>query len=448
MAKILLVEPGYCNKYPPLGLMKISSYHKIRGDSVTFVKGKSLPLAKERWDRIYVSTLFTFYWSQTVDTINFYKNSVPSYSDVWVGGVLATLMEKQLHEVTGARIFAGLLNSPGDLGFKDQIVVDQLVPDYSIIAETDHKYSLDDAYIGYATRGCPNRCGFCAVSRLEPDFLHYLPLKKQVQGIEEMYGPKQNLILLDNNVLASDNFEQIIEDIIDLGFGRGAKLGLKMRRVDFNQGIDGRLLNQEKMKLLAKIALRPLRIAFDHISMKDQYIHNIRLASEYGILHLSNYVLFNYKDTPEDFYQRLRINCELNEELGTKIYSFPMKFVPLDAKDRSYIGENWHWKLLRGVQCILLVTRGLVSPKLEFFEAAFGRTPEEFVQIALMPEKYIIQRELHKNNGAAEWLELYKKMKPGQIDDFLNIATHNTISKESLMGVKSTNLRRFLKHYI
>ncbi len=284
MAKILLVEPSYRNKYPPLGLMKISSYHKIRGDSVTFVKGKSLALAKESWDRIYVSTLFTFYWSQTVDTINFYKNSVPSCSDVWVGGVLATLMEKQLHKETGARIFAGLLNSPGDLGFKDQIVVDQLVPDYSIIAETDHKYSLDNAYIGYATRGCPNRCGFCAVSRLEPDFLHYLPLKKQVQGIEEMYGPKQDLILLDNNVLASDNFEQIIGDIVDLGFERGAKLGLKMRKVDFNQGIDGRLLDRDKIKLLAKIALRPLRIAFDHISMKDQYIQNIRLASEFGIV--------------------------------------------------------------------------------------------------------------------------------------------------------------------
>jgi hypothetical protein len=100
------------------------------------------------------------------------------------------------------------------------------------------------------------------------------------------------------------------------------------------------------------------------------------LASQCGIQHLSNYVLYNYTDTPEDFYQRLKLNIQLNNELGTRIYSFPMKYIPLGAKDRSYIGTHWNRQYIRGVQCILLATHGMVSPNAVFFRAAFGNSQE------------------------------------------------------------------------
>ena len=58
--KVLLVEPNYKNKYPPMGLMKISTYHKMLGDDVRFVKGLDPDVDAEVWDRIYVTTLFTF----------------------------------------------------------------------------------------------------------------------------------------------------------------------------------------------------------------------------------------------------------------------------------------------------------------------------------------------------------------------------------------------------
>ena len=70
---ILLVEPGYKTKFPPLGLMKISAYHKLLGDNVTFVKGISSKVAYKYWDRIYVTTLFTYNWAITIDTIKHYK---------------------------------------------------------------------------------------------------------------------------------------------------------------------------------------------------------------------------------------------------------------------------------------------------------------------------------------------------------------------------------------
>ena len=71
MRRILLVEPGYRNKYPPLGLMKISSYHKLAGDEVHFVKGRIASHREANWDRVYVSTLFTFFWSETLRTIQY-----------------------------------------------------------------------------------------------------------------------------------------------------------------------------------------------------------------------------------------------------------------------------------------------------------------------------------------------------------------------------------------
>ena len=295
MRHILLVEPSYQNKYPPLGLMKISTYHKLKGDFVQFVKGCNPSLHDKRWDRIYISTLFTFYWKKTIDTIKYYIKSVDSSKNIFVGGVMATLLSDEIQSELGVTVLQGLIDRPGILGSGDHYVVDNLIPDYKILDETDYEYGLNDSYIAYATRGCPNQCKFCAVRKIESKFVHYVCLKKQIRGLEEIYGTKKDLTLLDNNVLASKHFEKIINDILELGFEKGAKFNNKLRRLDFNQGLDARLLTPEKISLLAKTPIKPMRIAFDFIEMKDIYTSQVNLAYDNGILDLSNYVLYNYK---------------------------------------------------------------------------------------------------------------------------------------------------------
>ena len=450
MRRILLVEPGYRNKYPPLGLMKLSTYHKLKGDYVQFVKGLDAKFCQEKWHRIYVSTLFTFEWAITLKTIQYYINSVESLSDIFVGGVTATLLGDEIERETGVRVIRGLLDQPGILDQGDRLRIDELIPDYQILDDIEYHYSLKDSYLAYSTRGCPNNCAFCAVNQIEPQFVHYLPMRKHIMGIEEVYGPKCDLTLMDNNVLASNSFEQIIDDICSLGFYRGAKFGptKRMRKVDFNQGTDARYLTPEKMALLAKTAIKPLRIAFDHIEMKEVYISKIRLAHEYGLLDLSNYVLYNYLDTPADFYERLRINVELNEELGTKIYSFPMKFVPLDAKDRSFVGKHWSRRLLRGIQCILVVTRGLVGLRQGFFEAAFGSSPEEFIRIAMMPDEYIIQRHKYSNNGALDWQKTFDSLSKTEKATFQDMVGDNKVKESDISKTSSRKIKKLLAHYI
>lgn len=132
------------------------------------------------------------------------------------------------------------------------------------------------------TRGCTRRCPFCVVYVIEPEYIKYIPLKQQIAKVNEKYGEKKDLLLLDNN---------IIDEIKDIGFHNGAKLNDRKRHVDFNQGIDLRLLTKGRMKKLAEIPVKPLRIAFDRYGLKDSYVKVIRLAAECGIKYLSNYMM-------------------------------------------------------------------------------------------------------------------------------------------------------------
>jgi hypothetical protein len=428
--------------------MKISTYHKLRGDHVEFVKGRSSEFRQQRWDRIYVATLFTFFWKETIRTVRYYAASAKERSNVLVGGVMATLMKEELEAETGVSAMPGLLDERQALDDDSKYVVDHMIPDYSLLDSIEYEYPIRDAYIGYATRGCPNQCSFCAVNRLEPKFIHYCPIKRQVRGIEEIFGPKKDLLLLDNNVLASKDFRRIIGEILTLGFERGAKFGGRLRVLDFNQGLDARRLSRTKMRLLAETCIRPLRLAFDTLSMRKRYEDCVRVARDCGVLKIGTYVLFNYLDGPESFYKRLKISAELNKSLGTKISSFPMKYIPLNAKDRTYVGRRWNRQLLRGVQCILLATRGIVSPRLDFFEAAFGGSVEEFIKIAMMPEQYIIYRREYEMNGARDWRRLYDQLTTNQREDLLEVVSKGRVTEEAVVRAKTKRLKALLTHYV
>lgn len=417
MENVLLVEPGYRNKFPPLGLMKLATFHRRRGDYVRFVKGQSAAIRALSWDRIYITTLFTFEWKRSVETIRFYARAEGS-PRVVVGGIMASLHTEQLREAVRAEVVPGLLEDAGVLGYAGAGSIDDLVPDYSILEDIEYEYPVADAYFVHATRGCVRRCGFCAVPVIEPKYQSYLPIRDQVQAIEERHGPMKDLILMDNNTLASPHFARIVDDIESLGYGRGARLGSKPRYVDFNQGLDARLITREKMALLGRLNVRPVRFAFDTIEMREEYEQAMRWAADEGFIRLSNYVLWNCEDTPEDFYQRLRINIDLNQELGTQIFSFPMRFSPVERTDRKYIGPNWTWRHVRGVQCILTATRGVVGIGRDFFLRAFGATPAEFLELISMPEAYIMYRDEHEEGDAAEWRALFRRLSPDQKIEF------------------------------
>ena len=134
-----------------------------------------------------------------------------------------------------------------------------------------------------------------------------------------------------------------------LNLGNNKEIQLQ-RRVDFNQGVDARLINKVNIAELSRLEIKPLRIAFDDIKFENEYRRAVWLAADAGIKTLSYYILYNYRDTPRDFYRRLRNNIELNSEFKakrykTRIWSFPMRYSPVfgvESKGRKYIGKNWN----------------------------------------------------------------------------------------------------------
>lgn len=611
--RILLIEPGYKNKYPPIGLMKISTFHRRLGDDVRLYKGdikafiineivdecisrlansddsiewqckrsqiiqfiqrknmalyddgkilnsSNWPLIEENlryyrtsyikktyssyltWDRVYITTLFTFHWKITVDTINLCKNLVKDLKDIWVGGVMATLIPKELERATGIKPFKGLLNKPFQLDKRSQAIVDKQPLDYSILDEIDYEYPFSDAYFTYMTKGCKNRCPFCAVPKLEPEFEAKIPTIRKFNYIKERFGDQKNLCLMDNNVLASECFEGIINEIKRMGFYKGAtfteynKLEISMRNlkkgindraylrrsyklihelldrikgdaaqeyydildeyrllkletvtkenlieaythldkyyeryrgkgtglryVDFNQGVDCRYVTEDKMRLMSEIPIRPLRIAFDSLKHERKYRYAIELAAENKIREFSNYILYNYKDTPDELYRRLEINMEMCEELDVNIYSFPMKYIPIKgeaSKNRSYTGPHWNKKFIGAIQAILNVTKGIVAPPSRngdgdnFFKKAFGKDLDEYHQILYMPETYIVYRKLfEKDLGyTADWIKLFNSVQGLKEYDKLESMIHDNSFANVNGHFNSKKIGEIIKHYL
>ena len=434
--KILLVEPGYKNKYPPLGLMKIAQYHGPRGkrDDVRFIKGEDKSVLGTAWDRIYITTLFSFEYERIATSIDFALQVANGHADkIFVGGIATSLMHERFqHEPRwhGIRFIKGLLSSSPATSLKLDdfseelysddtagLPIEDLVPDYSILRQIDYVYPVRDAYFAYTSRGCIRKCGFCGVPKLEGPQRDTDSLTGLVKAIDELYGVKKDLLLMDNNVVASARFREIVAEIRDLGFVPGAKIRRAheripvQRRVDFNQGVDARILCKDPMYLreLATICLKPLRIAFDHLGLRKPYETAVRYAHEFGLTELSNYMLYNFHDSPADLFERMRLNVALNEELGVRIWSFPMRFQPTDRPDRGHVGKNWTRFQLRSMQIILQATHGIVSGAPEFFRRAFGDTAEEFEKTLLHPHDYTFNREWYERHDEKEELYSYRE---------------------------------------
>lgn len=446
---------------------------------------------------------------------------------------MASILADRVEAATGIKPHVGTLDTPGELDPDNDMIIDTLPLDYSILEEIDYQYPASNAYFAYMTRGCVNKCPFCAVPKLEPIYKEFLPVSEQVKIAEEQYGAKRDLLLMDNNVLASCRFNDIIEDIKAAGFSsndtyvapnqyeiaiKNLRQGLndkgyikscvkqyrkliekygaekmqdvydllsdrylleehtatkeaildtydvlkpyfeefyankpKKRYVDFNQGIDSRLINDENMEKLAEIPIRPVRIAFDHWSLREKYEEAVRTAVRHGHTSLSNYILYNFNDEPIELYWRLKLNVDLCEELGASIYSFPMKYHPIEDPDyfsnRDYIGEHWNRKFIRTIQAILNSTKGKVGKGHDFFCKAFGANEEEFFKLLYMPEAMIIYRFYFEELGMTDrWWHDFTSLTQEEEQQIKPIIERNVFTNIDEMDLLPA-VRKVLEYY-
>lgn len=305
--KILLVEPKkskkYHTTYPPLGLLKLAVYHKRRGDFIRLVNGPQDDGYSP--DLIYITSLFTYAWEPVHEVIRFYSKKYKR-ARIIVGGIYATLCSDHLMETFGDRIeiYKGIMEE-----------IEDMLPDYSLVPQWK-------ASIVFSSRGCIRKCPFCAVPVLEPIFKP----KRSIRHL--IYPGHKKVILWDNNILASPYWEDIFNELKELNLD-----------VDFNQGLDARLLDEKIALKLRGLKIPLFRLAYDTNGVKNAVKGAIARLKGVGIRgrRILVYCLFNTPgDTPEGFLERIK------NLLDWGVVAYPMRFEPLEPGPKNtYISPNW-----------------------------------------------------------------------------------------------------------
>jgi len=276
---------GRRRPFPNLALMKLSAYHKARGDEVWLNFPLCLP------DIEYASCVFS--WNR-----------------------------QRISRLSNSAIIGG---SGVDTKAELAIEVEHIMPDYTLYPNVD--FSL-----GFTSRGCIRKCPWCVVPAKEGGIQAWTT-------IYEFWDRRHKEIkLLDNNILASPNWNETAEILIK-----------EQVRTDFNQGLDIRLVDDEVAHQLAKIRTKKLRFAFDHISIEPQVREGIGLLLKAGIKprHLSFYVLIGFNGDPG--IDRMKLLQTYGVDVYPMIYKGEDGKEPLMSKEslqeiRAVLGiDNLFW---------------------------------------------------------------------------------------------------------
>ncbi|MBU2704093.1 hypothetical protein Ga0466249_005246 [Sporomusaceae bacterium BoRhaA] len=263
-------------KLPNLALMKLSTWHKAQGDNVTLIspddvlKGSNLFVIP---DKIYAALVFDG------------NVSKQSKANMKIAKKLAA---------TGIQIGG----TGWDLKSALPPEIESMKPDYEL-------YGIDYGF-GFTARGCIRNCKFCVVPRKEG------MIREVAMPVELMNPKSKELILLDNNFLASSLWREKSQQIIDMRI-----------KVDFTQGLDIRLVDSEKAEYLAAMKHRKrIHFAFDSLQTEKEVRHGIELLLSQGINHdrLSFYVLVNFNSNIEQDLKRIAILDEYGVNSFVMIY--------------------------------------------------------------------------------------------------------------------------------
>lgn len=261
------------HNFPNLPLMKLSAWHKARGDTVEWYEPLLHGFPNEPLDRVYMSKVFGDEYSPDysyyVNAKKVIKGGTGYHISIENG---KEIFDKENHN-----------NLPDD--------VEHIYPDYSLYPQ----YCKDTAY-GFLTRGCCNNCSFCIVSKKEGVCSH------KVADLSEFWRGQKNIVLLDPNLLACKDHLDLLQQLAD-----------SKARVEFTQGLDARFINDENLEILKNINIKMLHFAFDFMKFEKQIIRGLSLAKEKLDITDRNaivYILTNYDTTiEEDLYRIQKIRA-------------------------------------------------------------------------------------------------------------------------------------------
>jgi hypothetical protein len=284
--KIGLIDVDGHN-FPNIPLMKLSAWHKAQGDSVEWYQ----PMLSGHMDKVYMSKVFSF----TPD----YQYFVDADEVIKGGsGYCITLTEggREVYDTSKDK------NLPYE--------VEHTYPDYSIYPElTGYGKPLkQQTAFGFLSRGCPRGCSFCHVKAKEGQRAY------KVADLTEFWSGQGNIVLCDPNLLACKEHMDLLQQLAD-----------SKAKVNLNQGIDIRLVNDTNLELIKKIRLNGIHLAFDRWQDKDIVEPRLRaFAEKTGFTRnrgrVMVYILCNYDTTLEQDLYRIQLCRELNFSPYPMIY--------------------------------------------------------------------------------------------------------------------------------
>lgn len=287
--KIGLIDLDNTGKFPNLALMKISGYYKSKGHEVEWYK----PLFAGNYDKVYVSKVFS--WSRD------YPYAIQA-KEIIYGGVAYSLENELSDEI------------------------EHTYPDYTL-----YSYVKNTAY-GFLTRGCPRQCSFCNVSK------HQGTLSHKVADLKEFWDGEKEIKLLDPNILACKDWEELFKQLVE-----------SKAWIDFTQGLDVRLLTKKMAEYLNKMKIKQIHFAWDQ--MDNQVYKKLKEVREwlnYDVRKLRVYMLVNYNTTlEEDLYR-------VNKLRGLEYTPYIMRYKDYNCKNVKLEKGNIYNKLARWCNNMML----------------------------------------------------------------------------------------------
>lgn len=227
------------HNFPNLPLMKISAWHKAQGDTVEWY----YPISGH-FDKVYMSKVFSF----SAD----YIYPIDADEVVKGGSGYCISLENGKEKYDKSK----------DADLPDE--VEHIYPDYSL-------YGIEDTAYGFLTRGCPRGCDFCHVKTKEGQRSY------KVADLDEFWRGQKHIELLDPNTLACNEWKDVLQQLID-----------SKARVNFNQGLDIRVMSEEKAEMLSQIKLDAIHFAWDRYEDKELILPKFKSFREASTVHPHN----------------------------------------------------------------------------------------------------------------------------------------------------------------
>lgn len=280
------------HNFPNLPLMKLSAWHKKQGDTVEWYEPLIHGFPNPPLDKVYMSKVFSF-----TQDYQYFVNA----NEVIKGG-----SGYCIRLVDGKEVF----DKSKDIELP--YYVEHIYPDYSI-------YGITDTAYGFLTRGCPRGCDFCHVKVKEG------LCSRKVADLSEFWNGQKNIVLCDPNILACKDWKSLLQQLVD-----------SKAWIDINQGLDIRLMTEEKAELIKQMKIKELHFAWDRYEDKDIIVPKFKMFKEItqiDIRKLIVFVLCNFDTTIEQDLERIYTLRDLGYWAYVMLYD--KEHIPKNSKLRK-----------------------------------------------------------------------------------------------------------------